>query len=112
MAKAQKAANKGGAYYIKDGDQVAFVDNFAAGDEVPSYVAYPLKGDRGDIKVAYKWQYGKYTYEVARKLATGSKYDVQFDRPGAAYYFSFAAFDNAQVRHAMAGEPYKLVLAK
>jgi hypothetical protein len=26
--------------------------------------------------------------------------------------FGFAAFDNAQVRHAMSSEPYKLVFAK
>jgi hypothetical protein len=44
-------------------------------------VVFPLKGDRGDIKVAYKWQNGRYTYEVARKLVTGSQYDVQFGDP-------------------------------
>jgi len=110
MAKGQKPAGKGGTYYIKDGDQVAFVDNFQAGDEVPSYIVFPLKGDRGDIKVAYKWSNGQYTFEVARKLVTGSQYDVQFDKVGKPYYFSFAAFDNAQVRHAVAAEPYKLLL--
>ena len=112
MAKDGKAANKGGTYYIKVGEQVAFVDNFQPGDEVASYVVYPLKGDRGDIKVAYRWENGQYTFEVRRKLVTGSKFDVQFDKADKPYYFSFSAFDNAQVRHAMAGEPYKLVLAK
>jgi hypothetical protein len=111
MNKDGKAANKGGTYAIKDGDQVAFVDKFQPGDEVASYVVYPLKGDRGDLKVAYKWENGRYTFEVARKLVTGSKFDVQFAKPGTPYYFGFAAFDNAQVRHAWAGEPYKLVLA-
>lgn len=112
MAKDGKAGNRGGTYYIKDGDQVAFVDNFKPGDEVASYVVFPLKGDRGDIKVAYRWENGQYTFEVQRKLVTGSKFDVQFDKADKPYYFSFAAFDNAQVRHAMAGEPYKLVLAR
>jgi len=111
MAKDGKPANSGGTYYIKDGEQVPFVDNFKAGDEVASYIVYRLQGDRGDIKVAYKWENGRYTYEVARKLVTGSKYDVQFDKAGP-YHFSFAAFDNAQVRHAWAGEPYKLVVSK
>ena len=111
MSKDGKAANAGGTYYIKDGDQVAFDDSkFKPGDEVASYVVYKLQGDRGDIQVAYKWDNGKWTYEVARKLKTGSKFDVQFE-PGKTHYFGFAAFDNAQVRHAMAPDVLKLVFA-
>jgi hypothetical protein len=53
-----------------------------------------------------------YTYEVARKLTTGSKYDVQFDNPNKTYYFGFAAFDTAQVRHSMNFDALKLVFAK
>jgi Ethylbenzene dehydrogenase len=101
MNKDGKAANAGGTYFIKDGDQVAFDDSkFKAGDEVASYIVNKLQGDRGDVQVAYKWDNGKWTYEVARKLKTGSKFDVQFE-PGKTYHFGFAAFDNAQVRHAM-----------
>ena len=113
MNKDGKAANAGGTYYIKDGDQVAFDDSkFKPGDEVASYVVNKLQGDRGDVQVAYKWANGMYTYEVARKLTTGSKYDVQFDDRNRTYYFGFAAFDNAQVRHAMNFDPLKLVFAK
>ena len=112
MARSGKPGNAGGTFYIRDGEQVPFVDTFKAGDELPSYFVYRLLGDRGDIKVAYKWANGTYTFEVQRKLVTGSKYDVQFDATGKPYYFGFAAFDNAQVRHAFAREPYKLVLAK
>ena len=113
MNKDGKAANAGGTYYIKDGDQVAFDDSkFKAGDEVSSYIVFPLKGDRGDIKVASRWQNGVWTYEVARKLATGSQFDVQFTDMGKTYTFGVAAFDNAQVRHAVGWEPQKLVFAK
>lgn len=112
MNKDAKAANAGGAYWIKDGEQVPFVDNFKPGDEVASYVVFPLKGDRGDIKVAYTWANGMYTYEVARKLVTGSKFDVQFDDMNLTYTFGFAAFDNAQVRHAINWDTLKLVFAK
>ena len=112
MNKDGKAATAGGTYYIKDGDQVAFDDSkFKAGDEVASYIVYKLQGDRGDVQVAYKWDNGKWTYEVARKLTTGSKFDVQFD-PGKTQYFGFAAFDNAQVRHAMGSDVMKLEFAK
>jgi hypothetical protein len=113
MNKDGKAANAGGTYYIKDGDQVAFDDSkFRAGDEVSSYVVYKLLGDRGDIQVAYRWQNGTWTYEVARKLTTGSQYDIQFSDAGKTYTFGLAAFDNAQVRHAVGWEPLKLVFAK
>ena len=113
MNRNGNAANRGGTYYIKDGDQVAFDDaKFKAGDEVASYVVFPLKGDRSDISVAYKWQSGTWTYEVSRKLVTGSKYDVQFGDPAKAYHFGVSAFDNAQVRHAMSAEPLRMVFSK
>ena len=113
MNKDGKAANAGGTYWIKDGDQAAFDDSkFKAGDEVSSYIVFPLKGDRGDVKVAYKWENGVWTYEVARKLTTGSKFDVQFNDMNKTYYFGVAAFDNAQVRHAVAWDVQKLVFAK
>ena len=112
MNKDGKPANAGGTYYVKDGDQVPFDDSkFKAGDVAASYIVYKLQGDRGDIQVAYKWDNGKWTYEVARKLKTGSKFDVQFE-PGKTYYFGFAAFDNAQVRHAMGSDVLKLQFAQ
>ena len=113
MNKDGKPANAGGTYYIKDGDQIAFDDTkFKAGDEVASYFVYKLVGDRGDIGVAYKWANGMWTYEVARKLTTGSQYDIQFNDMGKTYTFGLAAFDNAQVRHSVGYEPLKLVFAK
>ena len=40
----------GGTYYIKNGDQEPFDDSkFKAGDEVASYLVYPLLGDRGAL---------------------------------------------------------------
>jgi hypothetical protein len=112
MNKDGKAANAGGTYWIKDGDQVAFVDTFKAGDEVASYIVFPLKGDRGDLKGAWRWNNGVWTFEFGRKLVTGSKYDVQFDNMNNAYTFGFAAFDNTQVRHALNYDVLKLVFAK
>ena len=45
-------------------------------------------------------------------VATGSPFDVQFSDMGKTYTFGVAAFDNAQVRHAVGWEPLKLVFAK
>ena len=55
MNKDGKPANAGGTYYIVDGTQVPFDDSkFKAGDEVASYMIFPLKGDRADIDVAHE----------------------------------------------------------
>jgi len=113
MNKDGKAANAGGTFFIIEGNQVAFDDSkFKAGDEVASFLIFPLKGDRADIKVAQRWANGKWTSEVSRKLTTGSKFDVQFNNLDAKYGFGFAAFDNAQVRHAYHYDPLYLSFGK
>jgi hypothetical protein len=43
---------------------------------------------------------------------TGSKTDVQFDKLDWTYQFGFAAFDNAQVRHAYHRAPLTLRFEK
>ena len=113
MNKDAKPANAGGTYYIVKGDEVAFDDSkFKAGDEVASYLIFPLKDDRADIKVANKWSNGMMTSVLSRKLVTGSKLDVQFSDLSAKYPFGFAAFDNAQVRHAAHFNPLYLTFAR
>jgi hypothetical protein len=108
-----KAANAGGKYYVVDGAQLAFDDSrFKAGDEVASYRIYQVKGDRADIKVKQSWKDGVHTSLVSRKLVTGSKFDVQFSDLSVQYPFGFAAFDNAQVRHAVHYDPLFLRFAK
>jgi hypothetical protein len=113
MNKDGKAANAGGTYYIVRGNEVTFDDSkFKAGDEVASYFINPLSGDRADIKVVNSWSNGVLTSVVSRKLDTGSKFDVQFTDLGARYPFGFAAFDNAQVRHAVHYSAMYLAFAK
>jgi len=102
MNKDGKPANAGGAYYIIKGNEALFDDaKFKAGDEVASYMIMQVSGDRADIKVATTWKNGVLTSVMSRKLVTGSKFDVQFNNLGSQYPFGFAAFDNAQVRHAV-----------
>lgn len=114
MARNAKPANAGGTYYIKRGDEVAFDDSqFKAGDEVAAIIINPLSGtDRGDVRVANSYGNGMHTSVVSRKLVTGSKFDVQFSDLSARYGFGFAAFDNAQVRHATSDDPMYLVFGK
>jgi hypothetical protein len=112
MNRDGKAANAGGTYYIQRGNEVPFVDNFKAGDEVASHINNPLLGDRADIKVATTWSNGMLTSVVSRKLVTGSKYDVQFAKRDERYPFGIAAFDNAAVRHATPDDALFLVFGK
>jgi len=112
MNKDGKAAAAGGTYWIKQGDEAPFVDNFKPGDEVASFMVMQAKDDRADIKVASSYANGKWTHEVARKLVTGSQFDVQFNDLAKVYTFGFAAFDNAQVRHAINYDTLKLEFGK
>ena len=113
MSRDGKAANAGGNYYIKRGDEVPFDDSrFKPGDEVASYLINDLVGDRADIKLVQTWNNGVQTSVISRKLVTGSKFDVQFDKLDKRYAFGFAAFDNAQVRHATTDDPLFLVFKK
>jgi hypothetical protein len=103
VASAKKGAPAvfGTTYYLREENKVAFDDaKFKAGDEVASIAVAPFVGDRGDVSANITWNKGKWTVVLARKLTTGSKYDVQFADLKAAYPFGLAAFDNAQVRHA------------
>lgn len=113
MNKDGKAANKGGTYWLKTEDKVPFDDSkFKVGDEVASIVIAPFTGDRGDISTGAKWANGKWTVEIARKLVTGSKFDVNFSDLNKGYAFGLGFFDNAQVRHAYTQEPLILNFQK
>jgi hypothetical protein len=113
MNKDAKPANKGGTYWLKETDKVAFDDGkFQPGDEVASILVAPFEGDRADLPTGIAWKDGVWTMEISRKLVTGSKADVQFDDLGAAYPFGVSVFDNAQVRHAYVQKPIDLVFQK
>jgi hypothetical protein len=114
MHKGGVAANApGGQYFIARGDEVPFDDaRFKPGDEVASHISLPLQGDRADVRVAVSWSNGMHTSVISRKLVTGSKFDVQWSDLDKRYPFGFAAFDNAQVRHATGNDTLFLVFAK
>jgi len=88
-------------YWIVDSEKEP-LDNskYKAGDEVPGILVAPFTGDRGDVAVSMRWDRGMWTIEFARKLVTGSQFDVQFNDLKKSYAFGIAVFDNAQLRHA------------
>jgi hypothetical protein len=88
-------------YWILDREKEDLDDSkYKVGDEVPGVVVAPFKGDRGDVAAHGSWKDGVWTVELARRLTTGSEFDVQFDQLEKEYAFGVAVFDNAQVRHA------------
>ena len=81
---------------------------YKAGDEVPGILVSAFTGDRGEISARYRYQNGMRVVEIARKLVTGSEYDVQFSDLKKEYPFGVALFDNAQVRHAFSTGVFRL----
>lgn len=66
MNKDAKPGNAGGLYFVLDGTGVPFDSTkFKAGDDVASYVIYPLKGDRADIQVAVSWRNGMHSSVIS-----------------------------------------------
>jgi hypothetical protein len=97
-------------YWIVDAEKTALDDpKYKTNDEVPGILVAPFTGDRGDIAARDTWKDGVRTVEIARKLVTGSDYDVQFADPKKGYPFGISVFDNAQVRHAYVPGVLRLV---
>ncbi len=90
-------------YYVLPSLKTPFVDIFKPGDVVPGIVIDAFEGPRADIEMRGKWDGGKWTLEIRRKLVTtGEKsniQDVQFSDLNKTYYFGIAVFDNSQIDH-------------
>jgi hypothetical protein len=64
-----------------------------------------FSGDRADVRCAARWASGHWALEVARRLDTGSVYDVPI-RSGV--FMRVAAFDHSQIRHTRHVRPIRL----
>lgn len=62
-------------------------------------------GDRADIKCAARWAAGRWALEVARRLDTGSRYDIPIK---TGVFMRVAAFDHSQIRHTRHVRPIRL----
>lgn len=62
-------------------------------------------GDRADVKCAARWASGRWALEVARRLDTGSEYDVPIK---TGIFMRVAAFDHSQIRHTRHVRPIRL----
>jgi hypothetical protein len=68
-------------------------------------IAGEFSGDRADVRCAARWASGHWALEVARRLDTGSQYDVPL-RSGI--FMRVAAFDHSQIRHTRHVRPIRV----
>jgi cytochrome b subunit of formate dehydrogenase len=68
-------------------------------------LAGDFTGDRADVRCAARWASGHWALEVARKLDTGSQYDVRLK---SGTFMRVAAFDHSQIRHTRHVRPIRL----
>ena len=66
-------------------------------------------GDRAGISAAAHWADDHWTLVASRKIATGSKYDVDF-LPGNLFYLYVSAFDHTQTRHTRHMRPVEVLM--
>jgi hypothetical protein len=64
-----------------------------------------FSGDRADVRCAARWASGHWALEVARRLDTGSGYDVALK---TGVFMRVAAFDHSQIRHTRHVRPIRL----
>lgn len=64
-----------------------------------------FSGDRADVRCAARWASGHWALEVARRLNTGSEFDVPIK---TGVFMRVAAFDHSQIRHTRHVRPIRL----
>jgi hypothetical protein len=86
----------------------ALDNKIGVGTVIPGVViAGEYAGDRAHVRCAAHWAAGRWTLEVARRLNTGSPYDVTLS---SGVYMWVAAFDHSQSRPARHLRPVRLEL--
>ena len=68
-------------------------------------IAGKYSGDRADVRCAARWAAGRWALEIARRLDTGSQYDVPIV---SGVLMQVAAFDRSQIRHTRHIRPVRL----
>jgi hypothetical protein len=83
-------------------------DTFPVGTVFPSFIVEkPFEGDRGDVTAVGTWHDGWWRLEIARRLDTGSKFDLPI---ADGTYMWVAPFDHAESRHSQHLQPLQLEL--
>jgi hypothetical protein len=100
----------GARWFLTEADSVPY--SAEADARIPVGTVLPgvilsgdYSGDRADVRCAARWASGHWALEVARKLDTGSKYDIPLK---SGVYMRVSAFDHSQIRHTRHVRPIRL----
>jgi hypothetical protein len=102
--------SEGARWYLTEADSVPYSTDadsrIPVGTVLPGvFLSGEYSGDRADVRCAAHWAAGRWTLEVARKLETGSKYDIPLK---SGIFMRVAAFDHSQIRHTRHVRPIRL----
>lgn len=85
-------------------------DQIPVGTVIPSVlITGDYTDDRSGVTASAQWADDHWTLVASRRLATGSKYDLDF-APGGRFYLYVSAFDHVQTRHTRHMRPVNVVL--
>jgi hypothetical protein len=102
--------SEGARWFMTEAESIPYSPELDAripvGTVIPGVIiAGEFSGDRADIRCAARWASGHWALEVARRIDTGSRYDVPI-RSGT--FMRVAAFDRSQIRHTRHVRPIRL----
>jgi hypothetical protein len=103
MQDPAKPASVPGALLREEAVPIADYSVFKAGDVVPYRLPQKPDGSRGDVKAVSRYENGRWTVMLSRKLNTGQDDDVAFD-PRREYSFALAIFDDSGDEHSYDSE--------
>jgi hypothetical protein len=100
----------GARWFMTESESVPYASELdrliPKGTVLPGVIlAGEFSGDRADVRCAARWASGHWALEVARKLDTGSPYDVPLKN---GTFMRVAAFDHSQIRHTRHIRPIRL----
>ncbi|MBI5322037.1 ethylbenzene dehydrogenase-related protein [Bradyrhizobium sp.] len=102
--------SSGSRWFMTEAESLAYSpeldSRMPVGTVVPGVIlSGEFSGDRADIRCAARWASGRWSLEVARRLDTGSPFDVPVE---SGVFMRVAAFDHTQIRHTRHVRPIRL----
>jgi hypothetical protein len=100
----------GARWFMTEAETLPYVQEvdrlIPVGTVIPGVIiSGDFSGDRADVRCAARWASGHWSLEVARRLDTGSEFDVPIK---TGVFMRVAAFDHSQIQHTRHVRPIRL----